>query len=178
MKVEEKISSAILQTPKKVIIGEKEYLAKPTTAATLIKASSIISQIPAIEINDETNPLVESFRFAKYSHKIAEAIAILVLGANNLEVEKVEKRKVFFGLIKYEEKYTQNNLEELSTYILENLSFKELHNLLQELLSGMELAFFFGIITILSEINLLKSTKETETIQSGPPFQDLQKTIT
>lgn len=164
---ETKVKETLLQESIKVQIGEREYNMPPTTIATLVMVSEAISKIPTIKLENENNILGESIFMAKYANNIADAIAILVLGAKGCEVEKVITDKKFFGLIPIKETIIEFKKEELSSYITENLNFKEINELIVKVLSNMDIAFFFGIITSLNEINLIRRTRETETIVSG-----------
>ena len=55
----------------------------------------------------------------------------------------------------------------LAKSLLEDMTPKELHNLAARLLQRSQVADFFGLTTFLSEINLLRQTREVGTTASG-----------
>ena len=159
------IKETVLQEEKTVKVGDREYKFKPPTIATLTRVSAAVAKIPGLNLDAE-KALAESFYMADFAKNICDAIAILILGSKGLEVE-VEKKVKILGFIPFKETIIELRKEELSHYIFENIEFKELNELLSILIGGMNLAFFFGIINSLSEINLLRKTREIEMIQSG-----------
>jgi hypothetical protein len=156
--LETKTANAILQQPVEVQIGEKTYQVAPPSIATLILASSAISKLPQLKLDSE-NIASESLYIAKDCGALGEIVAILILGAKGLEEEK----KTFFGLKRA--KVDRKSI--LASEILAELTPKRLSEILGEMLAGMDLAFFFATITSLTEINLLRKTREAETIAHG-----------
>ena len=172
---EQKVSDTILQKPIEVSVGDRKYTAAPASTATLILVSEAISLLPPAKLDPER--LVEdSLSIAKDCRPLGEIAAILLLGAKNLKEtvkvrQKVEKRR-FFGLVKVTETIETERVidrkAELATELLDDLSPRELNNLVVSLLQKMELGDFFGLTTFLTEINLLRPTKvENETTASG-----------
>lgn len=172
---EQKVSDTILQKPIEVSVGDRKYTAAPASTATLILVSETISLLPHAKLDPER--LVEdSLSIAKDCRPLGEIAAILLLGAKNLKEtvkvrQKVEKRRLF-GLVKVTETIEIERVidrkAELATELLDDLSPRELNNLVVSLLQKMELGDFFGLTTFLTEINLLRPTKvENETTASG-----------
>ena len=172
---EQKVSDTILQKPLEVSVGDRKYTAAPASTATLILVSETISLLPHAKLDPER--LVEdSLSIAKDCRPLGEIAAILLLGAKNLKEtvkvrQKVEKRRLF-GLVKVTETIEIERVidrkAELATELLDDLSPRELNNLVVSLLQKMELGDFFGLTTFLTEINLLRPTKvENETTASG-----------
>ena len=172
---EQKVSDTILQKPIEVSVGDRKYTAAPASTATLILVSETISLLPHAKLDPER--LVEdSLSIAKDCRPLGEIAAILLLGAKNLKEtvkvrQKVEKRRLF-GLVKVTETIEiERGIDrkaELATELLDDLSPRELNNLVVSLLQKMELGDFFGLTTFLTEINLLRPTKvENETTASG-----------
>lgn len=172
---EQKVSDTILQKPIEVSVGDRKYTAAPASTATLILVSEAISLLPHAKLDPER--LVEdSLSIAKDCRPLGEIAAILLLGAKNLKEtvkvrQKVEKRRLF-GLVKVSETIETERVidrkAELATELLDDLSPRELNNLVVSLLQKMELGDFFGLTTFLTEINLLRPTKvENETTASG-----------
>ena len=156
-------------------MGDRKYTAAPASTATLILVSETISLLPHAKLDPER--LVEdSLSIAKDCRPLGEIAAILLLGAKNLKEtvkvrQKVEKRRLF-GLVKVTETIEIERVidrkAELATELLDDLSPRELNNLVVSLLQKMELGDFFGLTTFLTEINLLRPTKvENETTASG-----------
>lgn len=156
-------------------MGDRKYTAAPASTATLILVSEAISLLPHAKLDPER--LVEdSLSIAKDCRPLGEIAAILLLGAKNLKEtvkvrQKVEKRRLF-GLVKVTETIETERVidrkAELATELLDDLSPRELNNLVVSLLQKMELGDFFGLTTFLTEINLLRPTKvENETTASG-----------
>lgn len=99
----------------------------------------------------------------------------MILGAKGLTethkaVKTVEKRR-FWGFVKETEQVeveeTIDHKAELAKSLLEDITPRELHNLAARLLQRSQVADFFGLTTFLTEINLLRQTREVETIASG-----------
>ena len=97
---------------------------------------------------------------------LGDIVAVLILGAKGLTNTVTRKviRKRFFGLIKSEteETVTIDRKAELSKIILDNIRPSVMLNIIIRRLNDLEIGDFFGITTSLSEINLLKPTKEVE----------------
>ena len=148
--LESKTASTIMQKQIEVIACGKKYQVARPTISTLAFASEVISELPAIKL-DSDNIVSECLSIAKYCKKIGEIIAILILGSNRL----IEIRTYFFGFIKI----SVNMKDVLAKEIVDNLTPKEINELIVKILSEMELSFFFATITSLFEINILRKTK-------------------
>ncbi len=162
--VEQKTAAAVLQKPTEVVIGSMTFNIPPPSIATLILVSEAVSKLPA-EALDMDKVVEETLSVAKHCHPIGEIIAIFLLGAKRLKspaTETVKKQhSALFGLIKWE---TKSEVEydpkaELSEFLLEELTPKEIYDLFAECLKLMQLQDFFGLTTFLTEINLLRPTK-------------------
>jgi hypothetical protein len=161
--IESKVAQAVLQQPVEILIGDTIYQVPPPSVATLILASEAISGLPSVKLDPE-NVAFESLYIAKDCRGIGDILAILILGAKHLtEIKKIVKKRLF-GLLKEESEVTIDKKKELAEKILLELSPKQVSNTFATLFSKMELAFFFGTITSLIEINQLRATK---TIASG-----------
>ena len=95
------------------------------------------------------------------------SLAILILGARNLETKKKLIKKRLFGLIRKEYEVTIDNKAILADKILSEMTPEEVSKVMTKALSGMQLAFFLALTTSLIEVNLLKKTKQNETTASG-----------
>jgi hypothetical protein len=157
---ESRVAKTVLQQPITVIIGDETFEVAPPSVATLILASEAISQLPAVELNSE-NIVSETLYVAKDCRALGDVLAIFILGAKGLMKTKKVVTKRFFGLVKDESEVTVDKKAELSEKILSELSPKQVSETLTKLLQGMEVAFFFGSIISLIEINMTRATKMT-----------------
>lgn len=162
--IEKNTAKTVLQKPKEVKVGGRTYLVKPPTIATIIEVSHLVAELPVVDMEGMTDHDVfpQTLKIAKDVGVVGEIGAILILGA---------KRKYNI--------YHKIKAHFLAEKINHDLTIKESRNLIMELLNEMEVFDFFGLITSLSAVNLLKQTREvTETIQSGQSSQESQKVTT
>ena len=163
--IESKVASAILERSIATIeIEGAKYEIAPPSVATLILLSEIASRLPVVEPVSNDKIVYSVLRNAKNFRPLGDLLAVLILGAKGLTettTRKVIKSRLF-GLIKTEkeETVTINKKAELSKILLENVRPSILFNLIIKRLNEMEIGDFFGITTSLSEVNLLKPTKE------------------
>lgn len=173
--LEEKTANTILQKSREVRIGDKTYTAAQPSTATLILVSEAVSHLPKVKLNDK-DIASECLSIAKDCRLLGDIAAILILGARHItetvRTPHTDEKRLFWGLIRYKQtvirEQTIDRKGALAKEILEELSPLELHSLIGNLLSGMDLADFFALTTFLTEINLLRQTKvETGTTASG-----------
>lgn len=163
--IESKVASAILEKPVGEIEIEGEvYKIAPPSIATIILISEVISKLPVVKkvSNDE---IVNSVLYnARFFRPLGDIAAILILGAKGLTEKQTKKvtKKYLFGLIKREHDIEMIVDKEkiLANQILENVRPSVLFNLVIRRLQDMEIGSFFGIITSLSDANILTPTKE------------------
>ena len=156
---ETRVADALLQRPKSVNIGGREYAIAPPSVATLIRVSELVAQLPNRKLNDR-DVVSECLAIAKDTRVLGTIVATLVLGA----------RRPKYGRFKRLFKWAfKRNSQELSEEILYTLSPAELHALVAQLLQSLNLGDFFALTTFLTEINMLRPTKvdATETTASG-----------
>ena len=164
--IESKVKQTILQDTTDITIGGKVYKVAPPSVATLICVSEAVSTLPAVRL-DAAKVVDEVLSIAKDCRPLGEIVAILTLGAKGLtetrrEVKTVEKRR-FWGLIKKQEQVEVVETP-AETTVAEPTELKELVGLL---ISKMEIGHFFGLTTSLTEVNLLRPTREVVTTASG-----------
>lgn len=164
--IETDVAEAVLEKPEQVTIGDKTYDVAPPSLATLIMVSEIISTFPKVESEQTETQFNVALRTAKDFFRIGELLAVLILGAKeiNKPTSKEPKKSLnLFGRKKEKQESTKTELERLSQDILENVSPSRAMELLIRLLyQRMEVTHFFGITTSLSGVNLLTPTKEVE----------------
>lgn len=160
--IENKTADTILQEPEVVTIAGRQYKAPRPTTATLIRISELIAGFPRIQNVETMQAIIETtLANAWKCGKIGLIAATLVLGiTKTIKEEKSILNRLF---------NRNPTREELAEIILVKMTPKETNELITRLLSRLEIADFFVLITSLSEINLTKATKEVmkETTASG-----------
>lgn len=156
--IESKAADTILENPKEVTIGTKTYKVAPPTVRTLIEASKLISQLPAIKM-DTGSVLLESLAIAKDCEILGKILAVLVIGAKTEQQDRG-------GMVLWRKKKT-DPVKQLADELLDTISPTDLKDAIAQILKAMEIADFFAITASLLEISLLGATRETETTASG-----------
>lgn len=158
-KIEKQVSATILQKPKaEVSIGGRIYKISAPTPATLIRVSELIAELPQLKM-DSNNILSETLATAKDCKIIGEICAILILGAKkerDADVSKWSWRK--FRFVKDRE------VRQLANDILYECEIKDMCELVTSRLLNMQIGDFFALTASLFEANLLRRTKEAETV--------------
>lgn len=152
MKVEQKTSEAVLQTAKKININGKEYHFPKPTVATIIMVSELASSLPC-DIREEEDILHHVLATAKDMQPLGRIVAVLLLGAKQVQAE--EKKSRYLRFLGY-----KNKVEELANKMLTELSPKELAEVVASALETLDIAFFFGTITSLTRVNVIAPTKK------------------
>lgn len=156
MSIEEKVTNTILEKETEIKVCKTKYQVSSPSVATLIEVSRLIAKLPFIDGNAE-NFFAEALRNAKDCEVLGDIAATLILG-----YKPKPKLRGWFYITRRELKYRK-----LKTEILE-MSPKGLNKLISNLLARMEISDFFGLTISLSEVNLLKPSKEMgETTASG-----------
>ncbi len=171
--IEQRVADTILQKATEIKVGDKTYTAAPPSIATLILVSEAVSFLPHLKL-DEKDIVREVLSVAKDCRILGDIAAILILGAQHVDekvikVQTKEKRHLW-GLIKRKHKtnVVSDRKTELANELLAELSPSRMHQLITQLLSGMDLGDFFALTTFLSEINLMRQTKvETKATAFG-----------
>ncbi len=171
--IEQRVAETILQKPTEIKVGGKTYTAAPPSIATLILVSEAVSRLPHLKLDDQ-DIVRETLSVAKDCRILGDIAAILILGARqvNEQVIKVqtEEKRVLWGLFRRKRKTSviTDRKTELSKEILEELSPSQMHQLITQLLAGLDLGDFFALTTFLTEVNLMRQTKvETKTTVFG-----------
>lgn len=166
MEVEALIADTINQNPIKIKFRGKEMEIPRPTLGTMIEASKHISKLPEFGVKmDAASAVQQSLNVAKDCGKIAEILAIFILGKKDMYKEY---RLFGFTIRKVD------RVKKLAAEI-ENMTSQEIADIMVAVFSSMDCAFFLGIITSLQGINTLKRTT-TETTASGQPSQVASKT--
>lgn len=165
-KIEQQVAGTILQKTIEVHVGDMVYEAAPASTATLILVSGLASQLPTVQLSEE-NVLVETLSIAQDCRVLGDILAVLILGAKGLKETREVIEPKLFGLWSKKKTVVIDKQAELADILLKELSPRSLNSLLVELLTSMEIADFFGLITSLLEVNLLRQTREVGTTVSG-----------
>lgn len=143
MTIEQIVCDTILQEPMTITVDDKQYSIAPPVASTLIEASKYISRIPEIPISGDD--LKSALSYACDCEFAADVVAILMLGRKNLRTEKTIKKRSLFGLINRSETVVVDNQKQLAETLLDELSWKQISNLGNMILSKMDVGFFWGL---------------------------------
>lgn len=171
--IEEQVAQTVLQQPKEIRIGDKTYSVAPPSLATLILVSEAVSRLPNIQLDDK-RVMQETLAVAKDCRELGNVAAILIIGAKHIN-DKVERhqttrKRLLWGLLSkaHTETIIETRKEALSRELLEDVTPRQLHSIIAEILLQMEVGDFFGLTTFLTEINLTRQTKVgTAPIASG-----------
>lgn len=173
--IDEFVGNAILENPIEISLGGKKFKIAPPTTATLIEVSRFIATLPEINFSDEkieklsngeidNDDIYLALSIAKDCTYLGDLLAILILGkkyiTQEIKVEKTEK-KLWIFKSKKEVTEIKNNQKELSEIILNELSIKDISDLISIILSQMSVGFFLTSIGFLQKIRLLKPTTTT-----------------
>lgn len=166
--IEQKVGEAVLQKPKEVVISDRTFSVAPPRVSTLILVSEAISLLPQVQL-DRSKIIEEVLFVAKDCRILGDIAAILILGSKGLSETVTRRKKRFFGLFGTKTvTETIDRKAELARWLLDELDNTALNKLIFELLKDFQLGDFFGTITFLIEINLLRPTKVIdETTASG-----------
>jgi len=164
---ESRVADTILERTQEIKLNGQTYQVAPPTTATLILVSELVATLPAVKL-DPGNVFSETILIAPECKPLGEIVAVLILGAKNIKQTKTVVKRRFFGLITETTEVTIDKQAELAHTILNELSPRELYELTTQLLTKMEIADFFALTTSLTEINLMKPTREVvKTTASG-----------
>lgn len=150
MNIERQVANAILQKDIEIVIGSRKVKVPRPTLGTMIEVSRMISEFGISDVKtDLQNALSETLRVAKDSDKLADILALLILGTK----KAVSRIKIFGISITIKDRQKR-----LKKEILENLSPKPIAEAIAAIMGEMECGFFLSIITILKQGNILKPT--------------------
>jgi hypothetical protein len=172
--IEKKVADAILEkATDKITIEGNDYPIAPPTTGTLILISELVATMPIV--NKNANALYEVLRTAKDLSVIGKIAATLILGAKRIK----EQRKVcktenvqhkhwsWRKLHKVTDTTTKSvkvlEVDYLAEKLIDEVETHTLNNVIVKRLGESQFGDFFVLTTSLSEVNLLKRTKEVET---------------
>lgn len=150
--ISQKTADAILQKSKKVTLGGVEYELAPPSLATLTEVSSLIARVPEISL-DPDKATLEVLRIAKYCDVLGDIIAVLILGATTNPFNKQR------GLFSYKKSYMKI-YEEVKQRAMYLTPPSEAFKVVLTALDTKEIPDFFLLTTSLSEVNILRETRE------------------
>ncbi len=173
--LEKKVADAILEKATDVITIEgNDYPIAPPTTGTLILISELVSTMPIVDKNTK-NALYEVLCTAKDLSVIGKIAATLILGAKRIKEQrkvsetKIARRKRWswrkFCMVTDTMTKSVDVLEAdfLAEKLLDEVTTQTLNNIIVKRLGESQFGDFFVLTTSLSEVNLLRKTKEVET---------------
>lgn len=173
--IEKKVADAILEkATDSITIEGKEYPIAPPTTGTLILISSLVSTMPIVN-NDAKNALYEVLSSAKDLSVIGKIAATLILGAKRIK----EQRKVCKTTTEQNKHWSWSKFRRvtdtttksievlevdfLADKLIDEVTPQTLNNIIVKRLGESQFGDFFALTASLSEVNLLRKTKEAET---------------
>lgn len=172
--IEKKVAKTILQERQTVTVAGVQYEVGQPSIATLIKVSSIVSTIPALNI-DNNKVLEQAIAVSPLcGRQIADIVATIILGVKKpvLNMPEFTFKGCFQRVFCRSSKIAYNRLFNALLY---ETTPKELTNLVIRLLAMMQIEDFFGITISLNEINLIRPTMEMVTTAHGQSLQEQPK---
>lgn len=165
--LEQRAAETLLQKGKDVTIGGKTYRIAPPSIATLILVSEAISHLPAVKTDTE-QVTEEVLARAGGSAPIGDALAVFILGAKRIRAQEEQRqreqaaapRRRWWQRRRKVSAPAESEREALARTILEELTPRETFALFASVLREMQLTDFFGLTTFLSDVNLLRATRE------------------
>ena len=179
MSIEQKVADTILENSiGNVVVDGKEYQIQPPTTGTLIMISALISTLPEIKGEPtEKDFVAQILGMAKECGALGQIAATLILGAKRIK----ENPFITISTYEYQKKWNWLKFRKIETpkekqmpvserdylaeQILDNMTPKQLQDLLNGILSEGELANFFVLTTSLQEKSITTPTRE----QTGFP---------
>lgn len=174
--LEQKVADTILERSTDTITIEgKEYHIAPPTPGTLIMISGMVSTMPVVR-KDADNVMYEVLSTAKDLSVIGKIAATLILGAKRIKenrivltehVESTKKwswRKFRYVVEQHKTATSQYEVDYLAEKILDEVTPQTLLRIVAKRLGELQIADFFELTTSLSAANLIKRTKEVETV--------------
>jgi len=160
---ERKVADTVLQRPKKIKIGGKDYRLARMTFATVVEMSAAISEIPETIAESKENLVASTLHSAKDYGSTPRVIAVAMCGTWLLMLGRFGHW--LFRLL----------VRRKAVRLGAKHSPMELNLAAQQLIQHAELGDFFALTTFLAGINMIKATKvedeeqmqETETTASG-----------
>ncbi len=125
--------------------------------------SELIAEMPTIRPAKEfPEQLQEVLRIGRDCKVTGDILALLILGPNNLIEEKEEVKSYLFGLFKRKRVVVIDKQKELAKKLLTEVEPKELFELGARLFERIQAPYFFALTTSLSDVNILRPTKEVD----------------
>lgn len=158
----------MLQAPRKVRIGDREYEVAPPSFGTLMLVSEILARVPDMgdlaEESANTKAALVLQRAREFG-LLPELLATLILGSKHVkDTETYTERRKRGGIrglfgAREETVKTVSVYERMVAEIRDNVEPAELSELVPWLIGGLQLTDFFVLTTFLREIKLAEPTK-------------------
>ena len=156
MTTEKKVADALLQREQEITLSGKVYKVAPPSMATLILVSECLAELPDelfTATGDDANLTIEALRSARYARPIGKAIATLVLGAKSIRRDSRLSKWL---------RWTRraSRLDSVAQQVLENYPPSELSVVFIQLVSRMEVGYFFDFTAFLQGLRVTQPTRE------------------
>ena len=181
----QRTASELLERPITLTMGDRTFDVPRPTLGTLVRISAEIVNLPVFpdykdpEASDSENSvrfIQANLAVAKDCAPLATILAVAILGSENLEEERVVRKKLpmrgilgkmgltYFGncVVKVD------NLSKLSQQIYHTYTPAAIQSALVTILNQSDLGDFFASITFLAGVNLMREVKTTAHGPSSP----------
>ena len=153
--IERRTEEVILQTPRRILIGNRRYHVAQPTAATLIMLSAEISELPTGIVSEkELDIFTRTLRYAKDCGGVGCVAAVMLTGAWLTQ---------FGGIGRW---LCRLRVRRMASRLLAVHSSATLNAAVTTLMREMQVADFFALTAFLAGVNITKPTK-AETTASG-----------
>lgn len=159
--VQAKVADTIMQKQLEVKLGGRIYRVAPPSIGTLILVSDMISQLPEETPTRKGREKEDILAIAKDFGLVHEIMAILILGAKEIN---------YAGKNLFVARHRKKKYSRLVNKLRDTVSPEEAARVIIPMLDSLQLKDFFVVTTFLQGINLTKPTKvetETEATASG-----------
>lgn len=162
--MEQMVANELLERKEDITIAGKAYRVAPPCLATLVMCSEEFSKIKSVEISKD-NAASDIIRDARFAKDICRPLAVLILGAERIEKERMNNRS------KWLRRLFRRRKSDLVGRLAHDLSFAkpgEITDAVAKLIARQDIGGFFALTTFLSAVHVTKPAKVgTETTQSG-----------
>lgn len=149
------VSDEVLERPKSIIIGGRKYRVAKQTFGVIVELSAGVSELPDTMRTHTENILAATLRYAKDYRAISFILARVMCGEWLSQFGRIGR----FVL--------RVRVRRLAAKLYARHTPEELERASRQLIDLNQVASFFALSVFLSEINLLKATRKTETTASG-----------
>ena len=153
--IERRTEEVILQTPRRILIGNRRYRVAQPTAATLIMLSAEISELPTGMVEDKgLDIFTRTLRYAKDCEGIGRVAAVMMTGAWLTQFGSIGR-----ALCRW-------RIRRRARRLLACHTSQALNTAMTLMMREMQVSDFFALTAFLTGVNITRPTK-AETTASG-----------